>query len=168
MGQMSPGQESPDRRSRSFTNLPGRKGACRELEQDPRRGGDALRLPGTLRELLCPGRRARHTLRPSSLKACSVYKVEPGSSSGGVAPRGGGCGAPAARFQQRRRRSPGRGGPQPRIRRSPGTGRGWESTEQPGRSCRWAALSRADQRPCPTRGASRPLHTESCGSYCWS
>ena len=41
--------------SRSFNNLPRRKGACRELEQDPRRGRDALRLPGALTEELRPG-----------------------------------------------------------------------------------------------------------------
>ena len=57
---MSPGQESPAWRSRSFTNLPGGKGAPRELEQDPRRGGDALRLPGTLTEHLRPRESAPH------------------------------------------------------------------------------------------------------------
>ena len=66
MGQAEAGHREPqDRntqslRSRSFTNLPGGKGAHQELGQDPRRGGDALRLPGSLIEELPQGR-AHHT-----------------------------------------------------------------------------------------------------------
>ena len=56
-------------RSRSFTNLPGRKGARRELEQDPRRGEDALRPPGALTEHLRPREEVATQRQPSSLKA---------------------------------------------------------------------------------------------------
>ena len=61
-------------RSRSFTNLPGQKGTPKELDQYPRKGRDALRLPGALIE----GERTTH--QPSSLKGCSSGKVGPRSS----------------------------------------------------------------------------------------
>ena len=52
-------RKAPSWRSRSCTNLPGRKGTRRELERDPRRGGYALRLPGTLIDTCAPGRVSR-------------------------------------------------------------------------------------------------------------
>ena len=64
LGWVPPGPEGPRKapswRSRSFTNLPGLKGARRELEKDPRRGRDTLRLSGTLTEHLSP-RESTHT-----------------------------------------------------------------------------------------------------------
>ena len=56
-----PGQESKVRRSRNSTNLSRRKGALRELGQDPRRGRDALRLPRALTEELGLGESTPHT-----------------------------------------------------------------------------------------------------------
>ena len=58
--ELRPGSEylqdgkAPSRRSRSFTNLPGRYGASREFRQDPRRCGDDLRLTWTLKKEGCP------------------------------------------------------------------------------------------------------------------
>ena len=59
-----PGQESSVLEKQNFTNLTRRKGTHRELEQDPRRGGDALRLPGALTEdLHSGGEHATHRSR---------------------------------------------------------------------------------------------------------
>ena len=58
-GESPQDRKAPSRRSRSLTNLSGRKGAHRELEQDPKRGGDALRLPGALTDT-CTRERAPH------------------------------------------------------------------------------------------------------------
>ena len=76
-------RKAPSWRSRSFTNLPLGRGTRRQLQQDPRRGGDALRLPGTLTQDLTPpppGEGATPR-RPGSLKGCSGGTARPGSRS---------------------------------------------------------------------------------------
>ena len=77
---MPPKQESPAWRSRSFTNLPGWKCAHKELEQDPRRGGDVLRHQEALTEHLHPGKGC-NTPWLSSIKGCSACQAGHGSSS---------------------------------------------------------------------------------------
>ena len=51
------------------------------MEQNPRRGGDAIRLPGTLTEQLHLGE-SPPTLGLSSLKGCSLHLAGPLKSSG--------------------------------------------------------------------------------------
>ena len=63
------------RRSRNFKNLhrilPGGKGACRELEQDPRRGSGAPRFPGSLEEEGHPGGEHGKGLECRPVRPCS-------------------------------------------------------------------------------------------------
>ena len=91
-GQAKGGGECPQdrkaqaQRSRSFTNLPGQKGAHREFGQDPRRVGDALRLPEALTEDLRPrGEGATHC-GPDRAPQGSGSRSGGGSTQRGAAP----------------------------------------------------------------------------------
>ena len=103
-----PGQESTGPGSRSFTNMTGWKGTPRELEQDPRRAGDALRLPGTLTEHQRPRESVPHIAAelPKELQRASVGARESLEAAQAVAPLGGSCvglGAGRKRLRQRLR-----------------------------------------------------------------
>ena len=98
-GVLRPGSEglqdrkAQSQRSRIFTNLPGGKGARRELGQDPRRGSGAPRFPGALTEEVRPrGKWSTHRrpkdLEPAPSRARGAAQV--------AAPRRGGCGGPGS------------------------------------------------------------------------
>ena len=137
-----PGQKKT-RRSRSFTNIPGWKGACRELEQDPRRGGDAFRLPRTL-TAPAPGESAPHPTAelPKELQ-CTT---------------GGRGAAQMAALVAAPWRGPGSSSGGGSVRGSPGRGGGREGTGQQGCSCRRAA--RAVQIGAPPRSIQAPADWE--------
>ena len=89
---MSSGQESPVLEKQELHQTSRMERGRRELEQDPRRGGDALRLPATLTELLRPGERAPHPAAelPNGLQRAQGWTQEQhrGSSVGGSLRRG--------------------------------------------------------------------------------
>ena len=95
MWRAPPGQEgpAPERRSGSFPNLPGRKGALGELGRIPG-GRGCLRLPGALTEEVRPGGEGA-THRRQLPKGLQRARGAPGAAPA-VAPRGGGCAAPGA------------------------------------------------------------------------
>ena len=94
-GECPQDRKAPTQRSRSFTNLPGGKGTGMELEQDPRRGGDALRLSGTLTEHLYPRESAPQPAAelPKGLQRRAPPRGARSSreAAGAADPRGGGC-----------------------------------------------------------------------------
>ena len=116
------------------------------MEQDPRRGGADLRLPGTLTEHLCqhmPGWTLEQ-LRGGS-GSCSVRRGlgSPGSSSDRGSPQRFRAEGVAwlecdSNVQAREYRAT---ETQPKILRSPGTGRSQEGTGQQGHYCPQVAPS---------------------------
>ena len=89
-------RKAQSRRSRNISNLPRRKGARRELGQDPRRVSGASKFPESLTEEERLGR-AHQTPRAERGKGLGA----PGGASGAAqaaALGGGGCGAPGAQF----------------------------------------------------------------------
>ena len=110
-------------------NLPGRKGAGRELGQDPRRGGDALRLLGSLTEDLYPRESTPHPTAELPKGLQHVPGGHPAEARAAAQRRGGyaDLGAiPAVQGPQ----IPGRGGHSPGSCTPRGTGGGQEGTRQ--------------------------------------
>ena len=104
-GECPQDRKPPSQRSRRFTNPPGWKGTPKEVEQDARKGRDALRLPGTLTDQLLMGKSAL-----SSIKYCSTCSAGSRSSSEGLGLqiRGDGAAWLGAQIQQHRPGSTGR------------------------------------------------------------
>ena len=128
-------------------------------------------VPGVTNRGSAPrGERATHR-GPSSVKGWSAHPAGPREQLRRRLwqrlGRRGLRGPQEQRFQRRRPRSPGRRGTQPRIRRSP------RDRRRPGghRTAR-TLLPPGAPELCrsapPAPGASRPLRTGSCGSYCGS
>ena len=117
----------------------------------PQKSGDALRLPETLTEQLCPGESAL-----SSLKGCSVAPLDPGAAqrgSDGSSAERWLCGG--AQIQQRRPGSTGHQGHSPGSDLHPGQAearKAQDSKDTP---------AQAKQISGPAPGASRPLQMES-------
>ena len=120
---------------------------CRELGQDPRRGGGAPRFPRSLTE---EGRPSRECCNPFTHCSKGLECVQRGlGSSSGSSSMKRGLRCPGAQFQGRRPWSSGCPGHSPGSCAPPGTGGGGEGPGQQGYSCRRAPPSCADQRPLP-------------------
>ena len=131
---MHPGQESslPEKQELQQSSWAERR--SQGVRAGPRKGGEALRLPGTLTEQLCTRKSV-----PSSLKGYSAPTAGHRSSSEGAARRGSGVGSAERRLHGREQLGGGSGRGRDSLRR--GLRRPGSSLEGLGRRLRGEAAA---------------------------
>ena len=133
--------------------------------EDPRRCSGAARFPGSLTEEVRPRRRPPHTPQAERVKGQECALVGASGAAQEVAPHRGGCAALGVGLQQRRPRSPGQRGTQPRILTPPQDRRRPGGARIAGMVLPAGALKQCWSAP-PIPGTSSPVQTGSCGCYC--